>query len=450
MTVRVDSSWGVSGFDPTPRKRSPYLPYDVQRPSHGDRSAYERCKVTRRCPRAKEHFNVNANSKRFTHQIFDGGRHFEGEHSGHLPAQKPPPHSHSYSHSHSTPSSSSLSSSSSLVVSEDDVLAATTLHAGWFHGIASASGVYGGRGGFKSGSTTSSSSAGQGVWSAAEDFSGGRVGLFADFEDWRVGTHGWRQRGGQPPAALPAAADAYASPSFFNGGGGDDAADGDDSSGTRGDGSGSGAGSSDYVGAGGYSGVSGGSAANKRHGHNGFGPNGAHFSPFSFPVLGPSVPIPPPPGRKADTGRGAQRQAEDGSSTDSHLSYRDLSLEPPPLLSDASRRSALDYSVEQAQARPAGLPPSSPYFNSSGNGAGSDAAAAAADDEGRVDFDRFQNRGLVLNNRTFGRDLQSQRRLIATLQEDRNWHEAHRQTALLDAQLRSRLDVDRFMTKVNE
>jgi hypothetical protein len=62
-------------------------------------------------------------------------------------------------------------------------------------------------------------------------------------------------------------------------------------------------------------------------------------------------------------------------------------------------------------------------------------------------LDYFQNRGLVINNRTFARDLQTQRKVIQTLQGDLDWHVLNRKSALLDAELRSREDVERFMTK---
>jgi hypothetical protein len=46
VTVRVDSSWGVSGFGRKVRQRTPYLPYDVNlHSSLGHMSSYERCKV---------------------------------------------------------------------------------------------------------------------------------------------------------------------------------------------------------------------------------------------------------------------------------------------------------------------------------------------------------------------------------------------------------------------
>lgn len=50
-------------------------------------------------------------------------------------------------------------------------------------------------------------------------------------------------------------------------------------------------------------------------------PHGAHFSPFSFETLGPSVPIPQPFGRKSGGGSGASRQSQDGSVTDLHIEY---------------------------------------------------------------------------------------------------------------------------------
>ena len=35
--------------------------------------SYERCKATRRCPRAFEHYNVTAGAVRFTHKLHNGG-----------------------------------------------------------------------------------------------------------------------------------------------------------------------------------------------------------------------------------------------------------------------------------------------------------------------------------------------------------------------------------------
>ena len=284
VTIRVDSSWGVSGFGRKVKTKAPYLPYDVDLGSFGSASAYERCRVTRRCARAKEHYNITAGTKRFSYQAFDGGRHFEQATFASLPQDA--------SGAEGAAAASPAAYAASLSTNAARQLVASAMAA---EVAMSGGGALGG--------------------------SGGRVGLFADFEDWHVGSHGWRQRGGAPPV------DPLKPPS------------------------------------------------------------GAHFSPMAFDPLGPSVPTAPPAGREFGQSRGAQRQSDDGTVTDSHLHYHGQ------------------------------------------------------------DFDRFQNRGLVLNNRTFARDLQTQRRLLRTLEGDRLWHEDKRQAALMDAELRSRVDVDRFMTK---
>jgi hypothetical protein len=60
VTLRSDSSWGLNGFGGAERKMSPYLPYAVSPTSFSHTSAYERCKTTHRCPRAKVHcFPIN-------------------------------------------------------------------------------------------------------------------------------------------------------------------------------------------------------------------------------------------------------------------------------------------------------------------------------------------------------------------------------------------------------
>ena len=102
--------------------------------------------------------------------------------------------------------------------------------------------------------------------------------------------------------------------------------------------------------------------------------------------------------------------------TDSHLAYFDEVLEPPPLLSAASRASSMDYSHEEHSPQP-----------QRGGGGGEQASRVSALDS-KVDLDRYQNRGLVLNNRTLARDIQTQARLLKVLQEDIDWHVANRQT----------------------
>jgi hypothetical protein len=314
--VRVDSSWGVSGFGGTARRLAPYLPYAV--PTDGaslaHASAYERCKLTRRCPRASEHYNVSAATKRFSYQAFDGGRHHEPADASHLPvdplatAAAAAAAAAAALASGDAPAAAAAAAAAVLLLPDGTVALTARAARDAAVSVARARGRRELGGGGDVGGP-----GGRGA--------GSRVGLFADFEDWRAGSHGWRRRGGPPPQdpAVP--------------------------------------------------------------------PHGAHFSPLAFRTLGPSVPTPPPPGRKAGQSRGAQRQSDDGPATDSQLHY------------------------------------------------------------GGQDWDRFQNRGLTLNNRTLARDLETQRRLLDTLEGDKAWHVAQRQTALLDATLRSRLDVDRFMTK---
>lgn len=329
VTVRVDSSWGVSGFGGKARRLAPYLPYSTPTDAGPlvHQSAYERCKLTRRCPRANEHYNISAATKRFSYQAFDGGRHHEMSDASHLPFDPVASAAAADAAAASavvaaaaaaadfagsqeaTAAAAAAAAVPEVFLLPDGTIARTNREA-----VLAAASVERARG-------TVELSGGGNIGGPSGRGSGSRVGLFADFEDWHVGSHGWRRRGGPPPhdPQVP--------------------------------------------------------------------PNGAHFSPLAFESLGPSVPTPPPPGRASGQSRGAQRQSDDGPSTDSQLHYLGQ------------------------------------------------------------DWDRFQNRGLNLNNRTLARDLQTQRRLLATLEGDKAWHIAHRQTALLDATLRSRLDVDRFMTK---
>jgi hypothetical protein len=123
-------------------------------------------------------------------------------------------------------------------------------------------------------------------------------------------------------------------------------------------------------------------------------------------------------------GRGAQRQSGHGTVTDSHLHYG----------WNQAAANEDDLCAEAGQCKPS-------FAYEDGNG------STTRLQQPPQDFDRFQNRGLVLNNRTLARDLQTQRRLLRTLENDKAWHVANRQTALMDAELRSRLDVDRFMTR---
>lgn len=59
------------------RKRSPYLPYSISESSFAHSSSYERCKLTQRCPRGREVYNVSNGEKRFSYQAFNGGRNYE-------------------------------------------------------------------------------------------------------------------------------------------------------------------------------------------------------------------------------------------------------------------------------------------------------------------------------------------------------------------------------------
>ena len=147
--------------------------------------------------------------------------------------------------------------------------------------------------------------------------------LYSDFEDWRVGTHGWYHRG-----ILPIPADG------------------------------------------------------NREGHH-RRPYGAHFSPFNFSVIGPSVPTHGPLGRMDEPSRGAERHSEGGGQTDEHVAY------------DAQQQ--------------------------------------------------FINSGLVLNNASQARQIEAQERLLDTLQTDIDWSLEYRETAIMDAKARARLDVQRLM-----
>jgi len=74
ITIRVDQTWGVSGYSGTPRKLSKYNPYQRRRTTG---NLYERCKITHRCPRAWSYYNQSNASISTTTQPFAGGMHYD-------------------------------------------------------------------------------------------------------------------------------------------------------------------------------------------------------------------------------------------------------------------------------------------------------------------------------------------------------------------------------------
>ena len=145
--------------------------------------------------------------------------------------------------------------------------------------------------------------------------------LFTDFEDWRVGTKGWSHRGFDtvPRDGLPRLRK----------------------------------------------------------------PNGAHFAPFNFTMLGPSVATHAPLGRVDEPARGAERPSEGGGQTDEHIAY-------------------------EAQ-------------------------------------NQFINSGLVLNAAQKAEQIEAQNRLLNSIQKDIDFSLKYKTSAIMDAKLRARLDVQRLM-----
>lgn len=72
VTVRVDSTWGISGKQKAARKASPHLPYNVL-PTTIDKN--ERCKATQRCSRGWIYYDQHSGESSSTTQKFAGGTH---------------------------------------------------------------------------------------------------------------------------------------------------------------------------------------------------------------------------------------------------------------------------------------------------------------------------------------------------------------------------------------
>ena len=74
VTVRIDQTWGVSGYSTSPRKDSKFLPYSRMKTTE---NKYERCKQTQRCARGWSFYDQKSSSLSTTMQSFAGGYHYE-------------------------------------------------------------------------------------------------------------------------------------------------------------------------------------------------------------------------------------------------------------------------------------------------------------------------------------------------------------------------------------
>eukprot|EP00986_Skeletonema_menzelii_P018335 scaffold26628_cov149-Skeletonema_menzelii.AAC.2 len=72
VTYKIDPTWGVSQQSKTPRSFTQYLSRPIPSTST---DAYERCKATRRCPRAWSSYNQSSSESSHTLQEFQYGQH---------------------------------------------------------------------------------------------------------------------------------------------------------------------------------------------------------------------------------------------------------------------------------------------------------------------------------------------------------------------------------------
>lgn len=72
VTYKIDSAWGVSQQSKTPRSFTQYITRPITATS---KDAYERCKATRRCPRAWSSYNQSSSESSHTLQEFRSGQH---------------------------------------------------------------------------------------------------------------------------------------------------------------------------------------------------------------------------------------------------------------------------------------------------------------------------------------------------------------------------------------
>lgn len=70
VTFKIDPTWGVSGMSKRSRQFSKYLSQPVPSTS---KDVYERCKATRRCPRASSQYNQSSAESFYTFQEYLGG-----------------------------------------------------------------------------------------------------------------------------------------------------------------------------------------------------------------------------------------------------------------------------------------------------------------------------------------------------------------------------------------
>ena len=131
-------------------------------------------------------------------------------------------------------------------------------------------------------------------------------------------------------------------------------------------------------------------------------PFGAHFSPFNFSVIGPSVPTHGPLGRRDERSRGAERHSEGGGQTDEHVAYVGAVGGVARGGGRLARRHFFSLSDHSGLASPRRLnPPPSPLRYEA--------------------QEQFVNSGLVLNNVSQARQLDAQSKLLDALQADLDW-----------------------------